>query len=84
MTRQLLNASAGVLDEEAYEALSSVLNKVGEFSQRLLQSSLYFGNDVTSYYADVAAILGEASQVAQQYEFNTHYINAIHALRATA
>ncbi|CEI96453.1 Putative Midasin [Rhizopus microsporus] len=83
MTRQLLNASAGVLDEEAYEALSSVLNRVGEFSQRLLQSSLYFGNDVTSYYADVAAILGEASQIAQQYEFNTHYIGAIHALRAT-
>ncbi|PHZ13684.1 midasin [Rhizopus microsporus ATCC 52813] len=83
MTRQLLNASAEVLDEAAYEALSSVLNKAGEFSQRLLQSNLYFGNDVTSYYADVAALLDEASQVAQQYEFNSHYIGAINALRAT-
>lgn len=76
----MLNASAEVIPNEYYTAISVELGKISSFTKTLLHSSIYSTENISSQYDDALNVFTEVLKLMGEIDFNQFYVNALNAI----
>ncbi|KAI7867198.1 hypothetical protein BDF14DRAFT_761657 [Spinellus fusiger] len=80
IAHQLLNASADLIVKEVYTSLSAYFDKLNEFTDALLQSTVYSMDSVDIHYSTALLTIEYIATTLEGASMNTLYISAISAI----